>query len=238
MTIPVRRPETVAVLLATVSGFVDAFVYLRIFPVFTANQSGNLILAGVAIGQGHWAEASASAVSLVLYVTGAAIGVAAFDRALAGGRPRLLGALGAEIAVLVALVVTALVLGRGNTVSSDVDTPVLLIVGVTALAMGLQGMALRKVRNVGVLTTGGTGNVTTIGERLGRLGTRERKSSDELALDVIGWVVALYVGGAIVGSLAASVRGTGPIPLLLAVVGVVAAIVLTWTRSARAPGSG
>lgn len=238
MTTPVRRPETVAVLLATVSGFVDAFVYLRVFPVFTANQSGNLVLAGIAIGQGHWAEASASAVSLALYMAGAGIGVAAFDRALTGGRPRLLGALGAEIAVLAALVVTALVLGRGNTASSDVDTPVLLIVGVTALAMGLQGMALRKVRSVGVLTTGGTGNVTTIGERLGRLGTRERESSDELALDVVGWVVALYVGGAVLGSLAASLRGTGPLPLLLAVAGVVAAIVLTWTRGGRVPGSG
>jgi uncharacterized membrane protein YoaK (UPF0700 family) len=235
---PVRRPETVAVLLATVSGFVDAFVYLRIFPVFTANQSGNLVLAGIAIGQGHWAEASASAVSLALYMAGAGIGVAAFDRALTGGRPRLMGALGAEIAVLAALVVTALVLGRGNTASSDVDVPVLLIVGVTALAMGLQGMALRKVRSVGVLTTGGTGNVTTIGERLGRLGTRQGESSDELALDVVGWVVALYVGGAILGSLAASLRGTGPLPLLLAVAGVVAAIVLTWTRAGRVPGSG
>jgi uncharacterized membrane protein YoaK (UPF0700 family) len=235
---PVRRPETVAVLLATVSGFVDAFVYLRIFPVFTANQSGNLVLAGIAVGQGHWAEASASAVSLALYMAGAGIGVAAFDRALTGGRPRLMGALGAEIAVLAALVVTALVLGRGNTASSDVDVPVLLIVGVTALAMGLQGMALRKVRSVGVLTTGGTGNVTTIGERLGRLGTRQGESSDELALDVVGWVVALYVGGAILGSLAASLRGTGPLPLLLAVAGVVAAIVLTWTRAGRVPGSG
>ena len=238
MTTPVRRPETVAVLLATVSGFVDAFVYLRIFPVFTANQSGNLVLAGIAVGQGHWAEASASAVSLALYMAGAGIGVAAFDRALTGGRPRLLGALGAEIAVLAALVMTALVLGRGDTASSDVDIPVLLIVGVTALAMGLQGMALRKVRSVGVLTTGGTGNVTTIGERLGRLGTRERESSDELALDVVGWVVALYVGGAVLGSLAASLRGTGPFPLLLAVAGVVAVIVLTWTRAGRVPGSG
>ena len=238
MTTPVRRPETVAVLLATVSGFVDAFVYLRVFPVFTANQSGNLVLAGIAIGQGHWAEASASAVSLALYMAGAGSGVAAFDRALTGGRPRLMGALGAEIAVLAALVVTALVLGRGNAASSDVDIPVLLIVGVTALAMGLQGMALRKVRSVGVLTTGGTGNVTTIGERLGRLGTRQRGSSDELALDVVGWVVALYVGGAVLGSLAASLRGTGPLPLLLAVAGVVAAIVLTWTRAGRFPGSG
>ena len=99
-------------------------------------------------------------------------------------------------------------------------------------------MALRKVRSVGVLTTGGTGNVTTIGERLGRLGTRQGESSDELALDVVGWVVALYVGGAILGSLAASLRGTGPLPLLLAVAGVVAAIVLTWTRAGRVPGSG
>ncbi|MGI9577495.1 MAG: YoaK family protein, partial [Microthrixaceae bacterium] len=207
MAVPVRRPETVAILLAMVSGFVDAFIYLRVFPVFTANQSGNLILAGIAIGQGHWAEASASAVSLVAYVLGAAIGVAAFDRALKGGRPRLMGALAAEIVVLVALVVTAWLLGRGNDASSEVDAPVLLIIAVTAVAMGLQGMALRKVRNVGVLTTGGTGNVTTIGERLARLGTRERETSDELALDVIGWVVALYVGGAVLGSLASSVRG-------------------------------
>lgn len=216
-----------------VSGFVDAFIYLRIFPVFTANQSGNLILAGIAIGQGHWAEASASAVSLAAYVVGAGIGVAAFDRALTGGRSRLLGALGAEIVLLGVLVTVAWLLGSGNDVSSQVDSSVLLIIAVTALAMGLQGMALRKVRNVGVLTTGGTGNVTTIGERLGRLGTRERETSDELALDVIGWVVVLYVGGAVLGSLASSVRGSGPLPLLIAVVGVSAALLITRNRGVR-----
>lgn len=221
-----------------VSGFVDAFIYLRIYPVFTANQSGNLILAGIAIGQGHWAEASASAVSLCAYVIGAGVGVAAFDRALTGGRPRLVRALGAEIGVLIVLVAVAWMLGRGNDVASEVDTPVLLIIAVTALAMGLQGMALRKVRNVGVLTTGGTGNVTTIGERLGRLGTGERENSDELAIDVIGWVVALYVGGAVLGSLASSVRGSGPLPLLVAVGGVTAAVLVTGVRHSRRPASG
>ena len=238
MAPPIRRPETVAIVLAAVSGFVDAFIYLRVFPVFTANQSGNLILAGVAIGQGHWGEASASLVSIAAYVVGAAIGVAAFDRDRSGGRPRLLGALAAETTVLVVLVVAAVSMGRGDEASRTVDTPVLVIVAVTALAMGLQGMALRKVRGIGVLTTGGTGNVTTIGERLGRLGTARRRESDELALDVIGWVVALYVGGAVLGSLAASLEGTGPLPLVVAVAGVIAAVLVTVSRARSAPETG
>ncbi|MCP4434770.1 MAG: DUF1275 domain-containing protein [Actinomycetia bacterium] len=241
MVMPVRRPETVAVLLAAASGFVDAFVYLRIFPVFTANQSGNLIFAGVAIGKGHWVEASASLIALAAYIVGAGVGTAAFDHKRQGGRPRFLRALGAEVAVLVTLIVTAAILGRGQQVSRQVDLPVILMIATTSLAMGLQGMALRKVRGVSVLTTGGTGNVTSIGERLGRLGTPRREDGDEAVLGIIGGVVVLYVVGAIAGAIAAAIDRVGPVLLLIPVATVAVALVLELTRvrsGEQPPGAG
>lgn len=219
--------------LATVSGFVDAFVYLRVYPVFTANQSGNLILAGIALGEGKWAVASVSLVALAAYMVGAGAGTVAFDADRSGGRPRFVGALGAEVVVLVTLVVVAAVFGRGRDVSREVDVPVLLMVAVTSLAMGLQGMALRRVHGVPVLTTGGTGNVTTIGERVGRLGAVRGRSDDELALGVISGVVVVYVLGAVLGALADRIEGVGPVLILVPVAGLAVTLLVQRRRASE-----
>ncbi len=84
----VLAPETTAVVLAAVSGFVDAFVYLRVYPVFTANQSGNLILAGIAAGERRWGDLGVSALAIAFYVAGAALVVVVFDRERRAGRQR------------------------------------------------------------------------------------------------------------------------------------------------------
>lgn len=221
----VRHPGTMAVLLAAVSGFVDAFIYLRVYRVFTANQSGNLVLAGMAVGQGNWEDAIVSALSIATYICGAAIVIAAFDRDRESGRRRLRAALVTEVVVLVLLILVGTVFGRGRFVSHAVDLPVLLMVATTGAAMGIQGVALRRVNGVSVLTTGGTGNVTSIGERLGRIGTVTADRSDELALGIIAAVVAAYVAGATGGALVSRISGVGPV-LLLTPVAVLAVMMV------------
>ncbi|MEZ5269353.1 MAG: DUF1275 family protein [Microthrixaceae bacterium] len=130
----VRLPETMAVLLAAVSGFVDAFVYLRVYPVFTANQSGNLVLAGIG-----WARASGAWRGVrsdrVHHRSGLVI--AAFDRDRVAGRApagcarhrgggaHRPGPGGHRVR-------------RGRSVSHVVDAPVVLMVAATACAMGIQ----------------------------------------------------------------------------------------------------
>lgn len=222
----VRLPETMAVLLAAVSGFVDAFVYLRVYPVFTANQSGNLVLAGIAVGEGEWGVAGVCAVSIACYIIGAALVIAAFDRDRVAGRARLRAALGTEVVVLIVLVLVGTVFGRGRSVSHVVDAPVVLMVAATACAMGIQGVALRRVHGVSVLTTAGTGNVTTIGERLGRFGAVTADRGDELAIGIIGGVVLSYVLGAVGGALASRVNSVGPALVLIPVAVLASAMIV------------
>ncbi len=222
----VVHPELMAVLLAAVSGFVDAFIYLRVYRVFTANQSGNLVLAGMAVGRGQWRDAIVSALSIAAYIGGAAVVIAAFDRNRESGRRRLRAALVTEVVVLVVLILVGTVFGRGTLVSHVVDLPVLLMVATTGAAMGIQGVALRRVNGVSVLTTGGTGNVTSIGERLGRVGTETADRGDELALGIIASVVGAYVAGATGGALVSRISGVGPVLLLIPVAVLAAMMVL------------
>lgn len=222
----VRAPETTAVVLAAVSGFVDAFVYLRVYPVFTANQSGNLILAGIAAGEGRWGDLGVSVLAIASYVAGAALVIAAFDRERRAGRRRVVGALVTEVVVLGVLVLVGTVFGRGRHPSAHVDLAVSLMVATTSFAMGIQGVALRRVHGVSVLTTGGTGNVTTIGERFGALGHTVARRSDELALGVIGAVVGIYVLGAAAGALSAQVHSVGPVFIVVPMLALVAALAL------------
>ena len=53
-----------AMVLAATGGFVDAFIYVRVTPVFVANMSGNLIRLGIASGGKNWISAASSAVAL------------------------------------------------------------------------------------------------------------------------------------------------------------------------------
>jgi len=44
------RAGWLAVMMAVIAGYVDAIGFTRLFAVFPANQSGNAVLLGVAIG--------------------------------------------------------------------------------------------------------------------------------------------------------------------------------------------
>lgn len=227
----IRLAESTAVVLAAVSGFVDAFVYLRVYPVFTANQSGNLILAGIAAGERRWGDVFVSALAIACYVAGAALVIALFDRNRMAGRRRLRGALVTEVIVLGMLVLVGTVFGRGRSPSPHVDLATALMVGSTSLAMGIQGVALRRVHGVSVLTTGGTGNVTTLGERLGTLGDPTARRDDGLTLGVIGAVVGIYVIGAAVGSLAAQIQAAGAVLIVFPMVALLVALALQMRRA-------
>src|SRR5450755_3451543 len=61
-------------ILTLVAGSVDAVSYLGLGRVFTANMTGNLVLLGLAIGQGQALEALRSVVAFVGFAAGAGVG--------------------------------------------------------------------------------------------------------------------------------------------------------------------
>src|ERR1700674_92004 len=60
--------------LTLAAGAVDAVSYLGLGRVFTANMTGNLVLLGLAIGQGQALEALRSVVAFVGFAAGAGLG--------------------------------------------------------------------------------------------------------------------------------------------------------------------
>ena len=78
-----------AVALTAVAGFADTHVFLFLTRVFIANMSGNLVLFGIALGEGRWTPSARFFTAIVAFVVG--IGVASLvhdQRRRAGKRLR------------------------------------------------------------------------------------------------------------------------------------------------------
>jgi uncharacterized membrane protein YoaK (UPF0700 family) len=60
--------------LAALTGFVDAVAFDRFLGVFPANQSGNAVFLGVAIGGGEHSRGWQSGVAMVAFVLGVVVG--------------------------------------------------------------------------------------------------------------------------------------------------------------------
>lgn len=209
----VRRPLTAAVVLAGVAGYVDAFVFLRVAQVFIANQSGNLIVGGMAIGGSEVGDLVLPAVSVLAYIGGAALAAALFDRPSRQGRRRLFDTVAGVIVVLLAAWVGLAVAGEGRHVGPRTAL-VVTIVAATALSMGALATAVRRAGGVSVLTTASTGAITSIGVELGR----HRGAIDPMARTRIvrtASVVGGYVGGAAGAALLADHTSFGPELLVL-----------------------
>jgi uncharacterized membrane protein YoaK (UPF0700 family) len=198
---PPRVEGTIAVaaVLAAVAGFVDAHIFVHVTEVFVANQSGNLVLFGIFLGERRWPEVLAHLLSISMFAVGVAVGTTIHDRRLAAGRrlrPDLL--LFTEAALLAALILLRVIDGPHPVLRVDaIDYPVILL---GALAMGLQTVVIGKVGSVAVATTYETGAVARIAEeaalaaRTGRLvDTRRRHTA---VLKVLLVVIAGYAAGA------------------------------------------
>jgi uncharacterized membrane protein YoaK (UPF0700 family) len=140
-----RRLQLVLVVLSFVTGMVDAVTYLAFGHVFAANMTGNVIVLGFAlIGAGE-ISATASVVSLVLFMAGAGVS-ARLARGLQPVRHRWLRTmLGLEAGLLI--VAAALSLRQLVVVSE------LVVVGLLAVAMGMRTLTVRRLGIADVSTT-------------------------------------------------------------------------------------
>ncbi len=168
--------------LAGAAGCVDATAFLRLDQIFPANQTGNTVLLGIAVGRGDWTAALRSGVSLIAFCAGVLVlGYIVRRRPRGGwGREAAL-ALGAEAVLLLALVAV------WHT------APVAVAIALAAVAMGMQSLAAHRVGVAGVSTTFVTGTITRLSERLA--GGTIRASQD--TTPALVWV--FYLGGAIAG---------------------------------------
>ena len=206
----VGRRDALLVALTFAAGAVDAVAFLGLH-VFTAVMTGNLVLLGVAIGQG----AARNALRGLVAVGGYAIGVLAGAR-IGGALPRdTWWSPAVRRAVILEAALQALFLGGWILTDARPEgLAAVALIAVSGVAMGLQAATTRGIAP-GRSTTYVTGTLTGLLTELSALGVRpdwwHRVS-----------IVIALVGGALVGAIAfTTVPLVAPAIPLLILAGVV-----------------
>ena len=186
-----RRRDFLLVALTFAAGSVDAVALLRL-DVFTAVMTGNIVLLGLAVGQGAFANALRSIIALVAYgvgvVAGARIvGAVAIETHWS---PNVTRALALEW-VLQAAFLIGWVLTGANPDGASAGA----LIAFSGVAMGIQAATARALAP-GMSTTYVTGTLTGLLSELSALGSvsgdRWRRASIVVAL-ALGAVAGAFI---------------------------------------------
>jgi uncharacterized membrane protein YoaK (UPF0700 family) len=184
-----------SVVLAAITGFVDAVGFASLLGVFPANQSGNMIFLGMAIGGHGPAPGWRTATAIVSFGLGAAIGFLAGRRLRGRWRGPVL--LGSELFLLL---LVAVITGPIALDHPEVGLTGFTVIVLTSAAMGVQTEAIRHVAGVAIATTYESGSLVRIGEVISapfRHGGEPRYAKH---LAVLASVILAYLGGAALGA--------------------------------------
>lgn len=215
-----RGRDAALALLSLAAGSMDALAFLTLGDVFTSAMSGNTILFGLALGQGRLLAASHSIAAFIGYVTGVAVAALPLRRG-ARGSGRVFAA---ETVVLAGFALLWVVSGEPARAPL-----VYVLIGLSAIAMGMQGAAVRHLQVPGISTIVFTSTLTaivaTISERLLAsarpvLGSTTRR---QLAMFLV------YLASAILTGLAAQQRWLAVMPFV-PVAAVLAVLIGLWRR--------
>ena len=172
--------------LTAAAGSADALSYLGLGRVFTANMTGNLVLLGVAIGQGQVAGSLRSVIAFAGFGIGVMVGARATARSneAAVWPPSVTLVVVVELGLLVAFAAGWEIAGdRPAALALDV------LIALSAGAMGMQTAAARRLSVAGVPTTFVTGTLSSLIAELASVGpdwARSRRWAAALACIVIG----------------------------------------------------
>jgi uncharacterized membrane protein YoaK (UPF0700 family) len=208
--------DRLVVLLAVVSGATDATGFLALGGAFASVMTGNMVLVGVAVGSGDGSLVGVLLFAIGGYVAGAAIGAGVAGSPQEGDPlwPRTVTrALLVELVLFVVFAVAWWVQGARPDGSWAAA-----LLGLTAVALGIQSSAIQRFGVPGLSTTYLTGTLTTIVIRLvGRQPPNTVRHSGSILL-------GLVVGAGVAAALVTLVPWSAPVlqVLLLSVVIVAA----------------
>jgi len=156
-----ERRDSLVLLLAWTAGSVDAIGYLGLNHVFTANMTGNTVLMGLTLGQGQGLAAISNVIALLGFGMGVALGAVIVGRGVGAGHwdRSVTGAVFLEGIMLAAFTVLWHAAPGG---AARTPAVLYLLIALSALAMGIQSAAVRRLNLPGVATTYVTGTITTL----------------------------------------------------------------------------
>ncbi len=185
-----RQRAALAVVLTAVAGAVDALSITSLGHVFTGIMTGNIVLLGVAAGQGAAAETSRSGVAFAGFVAGLFAGYQLAHPAAPVARWLRAGvalAFGIELLLVAAFFVVWLAAG-GHPAGGLLFAAISL----SAVAMGIQSATATRLAVTGISTTYVTGTLNAL---MGSLAAVGRLGAD--AVSQAAALVALGAGAAL-----------------------------------------
>ena len=205
------------------AGAVDAISFLGLGRVFTGNMTGNLVLLGLAAAQEKGSEVVRSAVSLGAFCAGVLLAVslvAVISRRRAEPRGSRMWPVGVSVVLALEVLVQAGVLAGWLTVGGHPGaTFEVVLVGLSALAMGMQSDAVAALGVAGVTSTYVTGTLTGL---LRGIVVGGEDVPDRLRRAAV--LAGLLVGAVVGGVLLVEARRFAPVlPLAVTVTVLVAA---------------
>jgi uncharacterized membrane protein YoaK (UPF0700 family) len=211
--------------LAVGSGALDAISYLALGKVFTAFMTGNIVFLGLRTGGTGGQDVLRIAISLAAFATGVFVAVKIVKPSKGSAVwPRRVSITLGFAALALACFFAGWLATSGHPSTSAGD----LLVGMGALAMGLQSGSVLSLGVSGVFTTAATATlINLIGDLAGR---RHPEKERRRLAGVLGGVVAGAAGGAF---LLAKARSYAPILPLMAIILVIALSGLIATAERR-----
>ncbi|MEV7004974.1 YoaK family protein [Streptosporangium sp. NPDC051022] len=216
-----RTRDTLLVLLTVVAGVVDVLGFVGLDRVFTANMTGNVVLFGLAAGDGATGEMVRCGLAVLAFAAGLAAG---FRIARESARKELwprgvTWALAADL--LLQLVFLAWWAGTAAHPGRLAEVGLIVL---SSIAMGVQTAAARQLDAYGITTTFVTGTLTAL---CGGLVAGDRRGAVQRFLVIVGLAVGAAVGAVLMwlSPLAAAVAG----PAVVLAVVLVAALRLHGT---------
>jgi uncharacterized membrane protein YoaK (UPF0700 family) len=153
-----RGTRRIVLLFTFAAGCVDAISYLAVH-VFTANMTGNAVLLGIYVGQGRGAAAVNSLIAMIVFIAGVVLGAVLAGEG--GDKAKTLASVRTEVifeTVILAVFAGAFLL----PLPREARVVSLLVIISSALAMGLQSAAVRRLHLPGIATTYITGTITNL----------------------------------------------------------------------------
>ena len=221
MSEPNLPPQPLVVSLAAltvVSGIVDAFSYLGLGHVFTANMTGNVVLVGFAAAGAPGFSVGASLTALGCFLGGAAVGGRIALRVLPH-RALLLVAMTIEATVTAVATIIA-----GTVTAIGSGWPRFVLIALLAFTMGIRNTAVRRIGVPDMTTTVLTMTLTGLGAESTLGGGHNPK-----ALNRVISVLCMFVGAVTGAALLLHVSAAWPLGVAA---GLVACTTVFFARQA------
>ena len=209
-------------LLAVLTGLVDATSYLKLGHVFVANMTGNVVFLGFGIARAGGISVWASLTALGSFLVGGVVGGRFGSRPIDRGRYLTVATATQFLFVAGALVIAAL---AGDHLGTGSRYPLIVLL---AIAMGIQNAAVRQLAVPDLATTVLTTTLTGVaadaalagghGSKLGRRG-----------LSVAAMLLGAFIGGLLV----LKVDKSAPLALATGLLALVS--LLTYRASRTSP---